>query len=700
MYRWIVGLGQALFEVERPKVEWKRPRKKQREVYRPVVEALEGRIVPCGPGDPLEPLEPWCLDDPFGVPNNGHAEVDVSNYLEEGRAIAIQSVEGEERTLVAGWARPNGEGPEFAIARLCENGFLDNGTTTGNGGCGGTGFGRHVGSNPASGVAFNDFFDNAEIERVNAITIQQAESDACDDTGPTDKIIVAGRAAVNLEEPSEYVWGLMRFCDDGELDTDWGGRARDWIDHDEFPESLWNDAAGTVTINFGNIGDPELTSWMRRGEAFAVAVEATTQKIVVAGYAFMPMDSGSFIGGTTSHFAIARLDTDEACGADNWGCYDETFNSGMNDPDDGRVHFDGDPQTGATHLSIEDEVHGIQLVEIGEDQYVIVIAGQDKPYDEDDRDFYVAWIDFDGQGDVSGTPYDWATSVTFDTDDDDIAWDLVVTGDDKIVVGGATCFAACAASIDVGDVTPESDFALARLCFDGELDEGDCGGNAFGPLGDGKRTYPLGYTDVGFSLILQPQATGNPRILIGGYSAEDDEDPAFMSGARFTPDADEDDEDVEWFRSDFSGTYTGNDRGDQAWGLARQSNDRIVAGGFHTRGFASGGPDFAAIRLCKDPGEDEGCIDPESIPTPDGGGEGMGLAHFITMVAATLIPSESESFGNPLRTVAQVTGVAAFPASLLPGAVGESEAPSDSNVHEPIPTDRSTLDDLFELFRV
>jgi hypothetical protein len=214
-----------------------------------------------------------------------------------------------------------------------------------------------------------------------------------------------------------------------------------------------------------------------------------------------------------------------------------------------------------------------------------------------------------------------STFVPFGTNQDDIAWDMALfSGEAKLFVGGYTCPIACAA----GDDSPESDFALARLELgNGDLDSFD---------GDGKRDFSVGYTDVGYSIILQPQpAPGFPKLLIGGYSATNDGGTPFMSGGRIlfdgsgTPDT---------FRSAFGGIGT---RGDQAWELRVQaSNNRIVAGGFHTRGVQNGGPTFAALRICKDPAEDP--CDASGIPS---GGGNIGAPDRSGMFAT--VPRNSNS---------------------------------------------------------
>jgi uncharacterized delta-60 repeat protein len=510
---------------------------------------------------------------------DGHATVGAAGTLEEARASAIQNVNGEERILLGGWGRfspIDSTGYNYVIARLCPDGTPDNGVN-----CSGDGFGQ------LGGIHMISFFDHLtgdhKTETITAITITQAESAACGDEEPTDKILVAG-AAWPQNAASNEVWGLMRFCADGTLDTDWGGFTRDWVP--TVPPLDADDAPGTRTISFVKSTG---THWMKAGEPFGLAVQADG-KIVVGGWAHLPRDVGS-PELLTKYFAVARLNAD--------GSYDTSF--GPDDDDDGRMHFDG--SGGVDGDNVDDEIHAIQLIDDGGDADDILIAGTDRATDTaTDRDMFVAQINWNGDG-VSDTPWDWATTVDFDGKDD-VGWDLVrePVSPFRLVIGGVTCEDDCP-EIGATDRTPESDFAMARLESDGDLD------TSFGT--SGLREYDVEYTDIGYSMVLHQLPSQNPMIVIGGYSAENDSTP-YMSGARFvfggtgTPDE---------FRSDFSGSSGLN--GDQAWELRVQPSDlRIVAGGIHT---SSGSPTFAAIRLCKQPGEDP-CEDPESAPTPGGNG--------------------------------------------------------------------------------
>jgi hypothetical protein len=165
------------------------------------------------------------------------------------------------------------------------------------------------------------------------------------------------------------------------------------------------------------------------------------------------------------------------------------------------------------------------------------------------------------------------------------------------------------------DHSPNSDVAFARLV-------GNNGNIEYvARVGGGTGFYGATYGDVAYSVVFQPDPnapTDPPRIILGGYSVDSNNATPYMSGARFAYDGPVDPNDYEFFRSNFASPN--GERGDQAWELRVQTTDNhIVAGGFRER---SDTPTFAAIRLCKDPGEDP-CQGAGAAPS-SGGGNGDG----------------------------------------------------------------------------
>jgi hypothetical protein len=556
----------------------------------------------CAAREGTDTDQPWCRDPDFDSDGQALITDTTGVDLEEARAVAIQTVLNdeevpEERTLLGGWGKyqpeppgfgggpPNGydlSHPNYVIARLCPDGSPDQ-----NGNCSASGFGPD-----GDGVVMFDFWYNnttdsqkpPRMEVINAIAIQQAESEACDDTEPTDKIIVAGTVDTRTEGehnmPTQFVWGLVRFCADGRVDTDWGGNFRDWNDPNYIGDEY--DDLGTVTISFGVPGQQQPIHWTKRGEAFALAVQEDG-KIVVGGFSDINPNPETHPEAVPfRYFALARLDTDDNCGAGNWGCYDTTFGPSA-DVDPGRIWFDRDGST--TGDGTVDMVRGLQLIDNGNDTFDILITGP-VATTHGDRDFWAARIAADGDA-SGGDPRVWSKNVIFRnpnmTHRDDIALDVAYNAPDmQLVIAGVTCDASapCVVGASQGqtpDVSPSSNIAFALLdATDGDIVYQRQVTGGTGELGDT-------HTDVAHSVVLQPDADNPenpPWIIVGGYSVDSDNDPPYMSGARFeynTPDPD----DYAFLRSDLSGAGA---NGDQAWELWIQpSNERIVVGGFHAR---------------------------------------------------------------------------------------------------------------------
>jgi hypothetical protein len=225
--------------------------------------------------------------------------------------------------------------------------------------------------------------------------------------------------------------------------------------------------------------------------------------------------------------------------------------------------------------------------------------------------------------------------------------------------------------------TPQSDFALARLTSAGQPD------NNFGGSNNGTRVFDVNYANIGYSLVLQPQTTGFPKILIGGYSALSGGTP-YMAGGRVlfdgtgTPDT---------FQSNFSGTLGGS-AGDQARQLLVQDDNKILAGGFHT---VQTGPYFGIIRLCKD-------TDPSSCSAsgPAGGGDDGSpppAAPDLVLVVASRGQAETFKSSVPVSVMATPDS----PAPPMPATVTASQAPSTDVSQPTIPGDNTVIDAIFAL---
>ncbi len=243
-------------------------------------------------------------------------------------------------------------------------------------------------------------------------------------------------------------------------------------------------------------------------------------------------------------------------------------------------------------------------------------------------------------------------------------------------------------------VSPQNtmDFAAFRLCEDGQFDDGiSCGGDGFGDGADGKRIIDVtGTNDAAYGMLRQPddgyivlvgdtdgdstvageiliarlepdgdaldtafgggdgiverKFEGNFEInraravarlsdgtyAVAGFTAEEEMagEPTRMYVGRFDSEGDVIDE----IRSEFINPAG---HADQAQGVVVDSQDRIVAGGFHSHSGAEGFDPipfnvvrFAAIRV----------LEPtESPPAPPGGPHGSGrLGQLQTQVTATI----------------------------------------------------------------
>jgi hypothetical protein len=182
--------------------------------------------------------------------------------------------------------------------------------------------------------------------------------------------------------------------------------------------------------------------------------------------------------------------------------------------------------------------------------------------------------------------------------------------------------------------------------------------NNFGGSNNGTRVFDVDYANIGYSLVLQPQTTGDPKIVIGGYSASNGGTP-YMAGGRVLPNGTGT---PDKFQSNFSGTLGGSD-GDQARQLQVQNDNKILAGGFHT---VQTGPYFGIIRLCKD--TDQGSCSDSGAPSGGGGGASQ---PGVPPVLAIAIAAGATQIGpvailpTPLATV-QATAPAPEPGIIAP----------------------------------
>jgi uncharacterized delta-60 repeat protein len=603
---------------------------------KPAIERLEDRyLLACTTG-------PWCLDPAFG--NNGQKDFGIYSNS-RSHAVFLETVGVEQEILMGGYdvnLNPPPATQEFALARLHSDGRPD------------MSFGN-------SGIATAPFYPtNSPDNTINAVGIQQAQSSACNDTTATDKIVVAGTARPVNPVPSDRVIALMRFCaNTGALDTSWGGNWQPWYNGGAGAY----DPEGTVTVNITD----GCGSWMRQAEGLALAIQPNDGRIVVGGHGDVsPRPIQCPAADPNNYFVVARLDTDYNCvhvAHMNPGCLD-TGSFNHNDPTNPGVfffHVGGD---------LDGEAHALQLVPNGSN-WDILVAGRDKTTSTAPAKFAVALVN------NAGSTVTWTTLIDFTvgnaTQYDNVAWSLARESvlPFRIIVGGTTCPAGCSS------LTSYSHFALARLLSNGAIDT--TFGDAIPP--NGKRVFDVDYANIGYSVVLQPQTLGDPKIVIGGYSASSITGAIpYMAGGRVlfggtgTPDM---------FKSSFIGA-SGPD-GDQARELRVQSDNKIVAAGFHTM---SGGSDFAIIRLCEDP--DPSTCSSGNIPS---GGDRQGTqpptAPDPGLVASITLPA----LAVPTDIPSPVTAVQESPAPPLPDNIAALVQSEPVHAVAPIPSSEKL--DLF-----
>ncbi len=347
--------------------------------------------------------------------------------------------------LIAAGATAASVNYAFGLARYSADGALDSGFGTG-------------------GLVITPiFYSDAEAR---AVAIQ-----------PNGKVVVAGRAYLNLQPPAGCCFALARYNADGSPDTSFG-------------------SGGSVTINMG-----DTTS-----EAYALGLQSDG-RIVVAGSAFNATSG-------RRDFAVARLNVD--------GTLDTDFGTG------GRVltEIDGS-RDGATSMIIQPDG---KIVALGSDLYShfvlvryntdgtlyggpittsvgsgahanalmiqpdgkLVAAGRAYVSNPNDDYFALARYNSDGSPDLDfGIGGDGQVLTNFTAGGDE-AKDLAIQTDGKIVASG--------------QAHSSNDVALARYNPDGTLD------TTFD--GDGLVMTDLGGFEDGRSVAIQVDG----RIVVGGGS--------------------------------------------------------------------------------------------------------------------------------------------------------------------------------------
>ncbi len=399
----------------------------------------EGRIVVaycinCEVRDPANLIEPAILLTsycPNGLPDDGircgqlvsslgPVRTNIRGY-DQANAVALQA---DGKIVLAGGADMQGSNSaDFALARYCADGKLDDGANCG------TGFGNG-GTVTTNFASYNDF--------ANAVAIQ-----------PDGKIVAAG---VSLQVTYQAM-ALARYCPDGTLDNG------------------VNCGAG----GFGIAG--EVITAVGGGFSSGFATGLVLQpdgKIVAAGFA-------------GANFALVRYCPD--------GRLDNGINCGA-----GGFGVAGIVATGFAGGSAEARALALQP-----DGKLVVAGGAGATTA---MDFALARYCPNGSLDdgvhCGGPGFGTGGKVTtvLGAGKDEILG-VTIQPDGKIVAAG---YSAAAAN--------NNDFALARYCADGRLDDGqNCGGSGFGVGGILITTLSAGH-DMAFGIALQ----ADRKPVLAGYT--------------------------------------------------------------------------------------------------------------------------------------------------------------------------------------
>jgi uncharacterized delta-60 repeat protein len=316
-------------------------------------------------------------------------------------------------------------------------------------------------------------------------------------------------------------------------------------------------AAGDLDPTFSNDGR-QTTTFAVNDYAEAVAIQSDG-RIVVAGYTG---PAGNY------DFGVSRYNSN--------GTLDVSFSG------DGKLTTDffGENDFGEA-VAIQSDgkiiVAGVAVSEQAGNEFALVRYNTDGTLDNT----------FDGDGRVT----------TDFNGDDDVAYDILIQPNGKIVVGGST------KSNGMGN-----DFALARYNTNGTLDA------TFS--GDGKQSTDFGGSDTAAAIAIQ----SNGKVVAAGYSSAGGYFAFAL--ARYNTNGALD----TTFSGDGKTTTNLGDDASSAYSVAIQSNGRIVAGGSVVTGI--GTTNFALARYNGNGSLDTGGVG-DSTPNDEFGTGGLLITDFF-----------------------------------------------------------------------
>jgi uncharacterized delta-60 repeat protein len=529
------------------------------------------------------------LDKTFD--GDGLVKVDFQNSDERGYAVALHP---DGKIIVGGVSYITTWG-DFALARLCPNGALDDGIN-----CGTTAFG-------AGGVVRTDF---------------SGSSDWVDGVAVYDGKIIAGGSGGSKD------FAVARYNDNGTLDTSFSSDGKQTVSFGsgwDYGQDVvvqtdgkiilagggyhadWNTDFGLVRFNTNGDLDPLFGAGGKVLTEFAgysdriLSVTMQGDAVIAAGYAMHCYGEDLAVARYNANGSLdPSFDGDGKATTDFGGYYDAA---------DSVVVQAGGKVVAAGHAGDEPGGKAIALARyqangsldgaFGGDGKVITSGGggyhlgygvaatagailvagwvnQAGSYD-----FAVARLGDDGSLDGAFGANGVATADF--AAGDDMAAAMAVQPDGKIVLAGRT--------LQGGD----NDFAVARFCPDGAFDDGfHCGGPGFGA--GGKATADFGGNDTGQAILVQPDGA----IVVAGATRSCP--GSDFAAARFTASGQLD----TGFSADGMATLDIAGYWDEGRAVARQADGKLILAGSGRGGSGYSTEEFALARLCSDGRLDNG----------------------------------------------------------------------------------------------
>ncbi|MCU0485707.1 MAG: hypothetical protein MUC85_06300 [Anaerolineales bacterium] len=526
------------------------------------------------------------LDGTFDT--DGMMRVDFGDD-ERGYAVALQP----DGKIIVGGVSYYATWGDFALARVCPNGGLDDGTR-----CGVVQFG-------SGGMVITDFAGSSDW--VDGLAVHEGKIIAGGSGGNKDFAVarynesgsldtafgVNGKATASFGSGWDYGQDVL-VQSDGKIIVAGGGYAADW--NTDFGIVRFT-TTGILDTSFD--GDGKVLTEFNGYSDRILSVTLQGDQILAAGYATHCYGSDLAVVRYQANGSLdTTFDTDGKLTTD-FGAYHDSANS-IAVQADGRIvaaGYTGEQPNGTEIALVRYNTNGSLDAAMGADGKVLTAfgGGYNLGYsvavadgkilsagwlnNTQSHDFAVARFLIDGSLDTSFAGNGVAV-VDFNGGDDQ-AYAMVVLADGKVVLAGTTLQGSA------------SDFALARLCADGRLDNGvNCGSPGFAT--GGKIITDFGGQEGAAALLLQPDgdlvAVGsthtcpNSDMAVARLNADGKLDNGFSGDGKTTV--------------DFSGYW------DEARGVALHPDGNLIVVGYSN--VANVNQDFALASLCPNGTLDDG----------------------------------------------------------------------------------------------